>query len=66
MLQISAQALINFWSSRVGAYSRVGNYSRVGAYFKSRFSQKVQNIFKLNYILYLVHIDRIKLTVYMK
>ena len=52
--------LFNFPSCRVGAYSRVG------AYLKSRFSQKVKNIFRLNDILYLVHKDRIKLTVYMK
>ena len=40
MLRISARALINFWDSRMGAYSRVG------AYFKSQFSQKVQNTFQ--------------------
>ena len=37
MLQICARALINFQSSRVGAYLRMGAYSRVGAYFKSQF-----------------------------
>ena len=47
MPRISAQALINFWDSRVGAHSRVGAYSRVGAhsrvgaYFKGQFPQKV-------------------------
>ena len=32
MLRISARVLINYWSSRVGAYSKVGAHSRVGAY----------------------------------
>ena len=45
MLRISARALINFWSSRVCAYTRMGAYLRVGAYLKSRFSQKVKNTF---------------------